>query len=246
MSKKQKASVRKPFYFDAFRDYSKAVAAEFAFFKGLLDAKEHIRGIPSNQSLQIALKEVTGFLQDQGRPLDIVVKFSVIDPRSNDPHTLLLGTQLKPPQGDSQPQVTHSLCLADNDSLLAKVHSDLDFHEGSMEKKPSPHTQMGGRVSKFLLKHCPNKEPKIHWHQKMDKPRLPALPTCTALLWHWAFLEYQSSEQASDFLKAEHWKRLVKQAEASVLSPFFSDGVRLITHHPADGLLNALYVPLNK
>jgi hypothetical protein len=246
MSKKHKAQARRTSYFAEFRDYSNAVAAELAFFNGLLAAKDHIRSISSNPSLRAALSQVAAFLLDQGRPLNIVVKFLVTDPRSEYEHTLLLGTQLEPPQPECLPQVTHFLCLADADSLLMKVHTDLDCHANAQEKKPSPHIQIGGRVPPTLWQHCFNVQPKVSWNTQVDKPRLPALPTCTALLWHWAFLEYSNSEEASDFLGAHHWKQLVKDAEATVLRPYFSDGLQLIQRRPAAGLLNALYVPLSK
>lgn len=246
MSKKPKAPAAKPSYFGESRDYAKVVAAEFAFFKGLVDAKNDISSIPSNPSLQTALKEITPFLNDQGRPVNIIVKFSVTDPRSNASHTLLLGTRLQPPQPQSHAQVTHFLCLADAESFLAKVHADFDFQPEAKEKKPSPHVQMGGRVFESLLQKHPHSQPTVCWNEGVDKPRLPSLPICTALLWHWAFLEYHDSEQISGFLKAWHWKELVKKAEAAVLRPYFEDGLRMIDDHPGNGLLNALYVPVPK
>lgn len=246
MSKNNKAAAQRSPYFATSRNYSDAVDAEFAFFKGLLAAKDHIRGFSANPSLQTALKQVAAFLIDQGQPLNIVVQFSVTDPRSKHKHTLLLGTQLEPPKPKCHPLVSHFLCLADADSFLTKVHADFDFHADAEEKKPSPHIQMGGRVPTSLLKHCASSQPKVCWNEKMDKPRLPSLPVCTALLWHWAFLEYSRDEQASDFLNAHHWKQLVKAAEATVLRPYFADGLHLMDNKPASDLLSALYVPLSK
>lgn len=246
MSKKPKAPTVKPSYFGESRDYAKVVAAEFAFFKGLVAAKNDISSIQRNQSLQAALKEVTPFLQDQGRPLNIIVQFSVTDPRSNASHTLLLGTRLQPPQPQSHPQVTHFLCLADAESFLAKVHADFDFHPEATEKKPSPHVQMGGGVSGPLLKCHQHSQPSVRWDEGMSKPRLPSLPICTALLWHWAFLEYRDNEQILGFLTAWHWNELVKKAESTVLGPYFKDGIEMIKEHPDKGLLNALYVPVIK
>ncbi len=246
MSKKPKTPAGKHSYFSESRDYAKVVAAEFAFFKGLVDAKNAISSIPRNPSLQTALKDITPFLNDQGRPLDIIVNFSVTDPRSNASHTLLLGTRLQPPQPQSHAQVTHFVCLADTASFLAKVHADFDFQPEASERKPSPHVQMGGGIPEALLKCHQLSEPIVRWQKGMSKPRLPSLPFCTALLWHWAFLEYPDSEQISGFLKAWHWKELVKRAEAAVLRPYFEDGLGMIENHPDKGLLNALYVPVDK
>ena len=246
MKKKTKTPEGKFSYFADSRDYAKVVLAEHAFFEGLLAAKNNIKCIAGNASLQKALKEVVGFLQDRGRPLEIVVKFHVNDPRSKVEQTLFLGTLLKPCQHKGHPQVTHFLCLADDDYLLAKVHSDLDFSGDVEERKPSPHVQMGGRVFESLIHHNTTKKLKVCWNESVDKPRLPSLPICTALLWHWAFLEYRDSEQISGFLDAWHWKELVKKAELAILRPYFVDGAELMDRHPASGLFNALYVPLNR
>jgi len=247
MSKNCKRSpAGEPWYFADSRDYAKVVAAEHAFFDGLVAAKNNISTMPGNQSLQAALREVTPFLHDQDRPLNILVKFAVTDPRSQAAHTLLLGTRLQPPQPKSHAQVTHFLCLADAESFLAKVHIDFDFHPEAEEKKPSPHVQMGGRVFTSLLGQHPHSRPTVCWNEGIDKPRLPSLPICTALLWHWAFLEYSDSEQVSGFLTAWHWNELVKKAEAAVLRPYFMDGLRIIDERPEKGFLKALYVPVAK
>lgn len=233
-------------YFAESRDYSKIIAAELEFFKGLVAAKNSISCIPGNPSVQTALREVTPFLSNQERPLSIIVQFAVTDPRSGAPHMLFLGTRLQPPKPQSHAQVTHFLCLADAESFLAKVHADFDFHPEAQEKKPSPHVQMGGRIFEALLKHHPHNRPTVCWNEGMDKPRLPSLPICTALLWHWAFLEYDGSEQISGFLRAWHWRDLVKKAEAAVLRPYFEDGLSMIDARPDEGLLTALYDPVSK
>ena len=244
MSKKPKPAVAKPCYFAEARSYAKVVEAEIAFFDGLIQAKNNIPNIPS---LQKSLKDAANFLQDhRGRSLNILVEFTVTDPRSGETHTMMLGTLLKPPQTKSHAQVTHFLCLADADHLLTKVHADFDFHPEADEKKPSPHVQLGGRMFDSIVEKLKNKGLKICWNDTVDKPRMPSLPISTALLWHWAFLEYQDSEQISGFLKNWHWKQLVKKAEQAVFLPFFRDGVQLIEGDPDKGFLNALYVPVPK
>lgn len=246
MSQSRRQLVAKPSYFAECRNYENAIAVEVAFFKGLLDAKDYIKGMLSNRSLQVACKEVASFLQDHGRPLDILVDFSVTDPRSSAVHTLFLGTQLNPPKKDCHAQVTHFLCLTDDNSILVKIHLDLDFHADASEKKPSPHVQIGGRAFPALFNKNASNKQTICWNEQLDKPRMPSLPTCTALLWHWAFLEYQGNEQVSDFLDTWHWKRLVQKAEESVLAPYFADASRLLQQKPAHGFFNALYFPLSK
>lgn len=247
MSKKDKLPpVKRLCYFGQSRDYSKIVAAELEFFRGLNDAKNQIASIPSNISIQAALRTISPFLQDQGRPLSILVKFEVTDPRSGAEHILFLGTNLQPPKPRSHAQATHFLCLADAETFLVKMHSDFDFYPEAQEKKPSPHVQMGGRVFEALLKQHPHGRPTVCWNEGVDKPRIPTLPLCTALLWHWAFLEYSGSEEVSGFLTAWHWKNLVKRAEEAVLRPYFEDGLAMIDTFPDKGLLNALYIPVDR
>ena len=225
-------------YFADTRDYGKVVDAEFAFFKGLVGGRN---ALPSDPSVQKVLGDVAGFLQDhQGRSLDVLVEFSVADPRTKAPHTIVLGTLLRPPQTNAPAVASHFLCLTNADSLLAKFHTDFDFEPGAREKKPSPHVQIGGRVSDLLKRRWPT----ILWDEDVDKPRLPALPLCTALLWQWAFLEYQGETLMSKFLKNQWWNKLVKDAEAAVLAPFFEDGARLMKNDPQQGLLKALYFPI--
>ena len=102
--------------------------------------------------------------------------------------------------------------------------------------------QMGGRVDAALAK----AGGQCCWREDVDKPRMPSIPICTALLWHWAFLEYRGAEQVTPILDAWWWNKIVQQAEQSVLRPFFDDGLKLITGKSKNRLLNAFYDPVPK
>lgn len=227
-------------YFAETRDYMKVVEAEAGFFKGLVMARAQL---PTTESLDATIRHMTGFIQDpKGREVNLTVEFDVRDPRKGTAYKLFLGTRLSPPKPNSNAEATHYLCIANENSLLAKFHADFDFDPSAAEKKPSPHVQIGGRIPPALLSRYSNQ----YWHTDVNKPRLPSLPISTALLWHWAFLEYQGDEMFAKFLKNDWWKKLIKDAESAVLRPFFEDGRRLMLDHPEKGLLNALYVPLNR
>jgi hypothetical protein len=186
----------------------------------------------------------SALLQDpKGRPLDVLVEFHVNDPRSKAPQNIYLGTKLSPPATESVPQVTHFFCLGDSSNLLTKIHHDRDFAAGAFEKKPLTHIQVGGRVAPSLAAKAGG---PCCWREDVDKPRIPSLPVCTALLWNWAFLEYQDAEQIALILEARWWGRIVQKAEESILKPFFDDGLKLINQKPQMGLLKAFYDPVPK
>ena len=241
MSKRAK-SVKVPrTYFDGARDYDKVVDAELKFYRGLI-AMGVKTDCPGNTSVAVSIKKMMDFTRDpKGRSIEFTVEFDVEDPRGGSTHKLFIGTELRPGSENSLPKATHYLCLADEQSLQAKFHADFDFDSGAKEKKPSPHVQIGGGIPGDLAERYPGKR---YWHPDLDKPRMPALPVCTALLWHWAFLEYENNQTFTRIRRKAHWNNLIKDAEDAVLKPFFSDGERLFRMQPAKGLLNALYVPL--
>ena len=193
MSKSSRNKETREHYFAQSREYQRVVEAEASFFKGLVNGKD---SIPNDPSIQKALRDVTAFLNDSGRPLSVQVSLSVSDPRNGKTGSIVLGTLIRPPEGQGHAEATYFLCLADSESLLCKFHVDFDFHVAADEKKPSPHVQIGGRVSPSLQKVAG----KCSWDMNLDKPRMPTLPVCTALLWHWAFLEYQHDALMSAFL----------------------------------------------
>jgi hypothetical protein len=226
-------------YFSKERNYSNLVEQEAQFFTRLLAAKDEFQG---NLTVRQALQNTSGFLQDPtGRDLSISVSFDVTDFRgkSNAPQKLFLGTRLQPRKStdpNQNPQFTQYFCLAEGGKLLTRVHFDREFTLEAAEKKPCPHIQFGGRPG-ALMNHAAH----MHWVELVDKPRIPSMPFCSALLWHWAFLEYQHVPEFARILRKPWWNETVKHAEASILNSFFSDGRRLIEYQPHYGLLNAFY-----
>jgi hypothetical protein len=228
-------------YFAEAGDYPGIVEAEVAFFKVLIDKKDELR---FNHSFYQALRDASYFLEDpKGRPLNVLVEFPVNDPRSHAPQTIYLGTKLSPPTPQVEAHVTHYLCLGDTSSLLTKIHHDRDFNPAASEKKPLTHIQTGGRVDAGLAARAAG---NCCWKDSVDKPRIPSIPLCTALLWHWAFLEYRGAEQFAPIFEAWWWNQTVQKAEQSVLKPFFVDGVRLLAEKPTARLLDAFYTPVPK
>jgi len=228
-------------YFARSRDYLSIIDVECEFFAALAQKKDELIG---NYTIHKALAAANQFLEDpQGRPVQVLVRFEVNDPRTEAPHLIYLGTSLSPANGQAHAQVSHYLCLGDGSSLLTKLHHDHDFNPIATERKPSPHMQTGGRVDTTLSGMGGG---PCCWRDDVDKPRVPSIPFCTALLWHWAFLEYPDAEQIAPIVKTSWWPRIVKDAEISLLKPFFNDGFKLLDERPAMGLLKALYEPVAK
>jgi hypothetical protein len=239
-SKKKQAEVPKH-YFDDVRNYGHIAKAEEVFFKSLIAKRSELR---TNYTLYQALEKANHFLGDpNGRVLDILVEFEVDDQHRQKHQKMHLGTLLCPRATGSDAQVTHFLCLSEDTDFLAKIHLDRDFSSNDPGGKPTPHIQVGGRVSASLAAKVSGAK---FWRDDLDKPRIPSMPVCSALLWHWAFLEYRNDQNIIPFLGADWWAAIVREAEESVLKPFFEDGAKLIADKPISGLLNAFYTPVTR
>jgi len=239
MTKKNKQPDIVPHYFDDVRSYANIARAEAIFIESLIAKKSEIR---NNYTLHQALEKAVHFLGDpNGRVLDMLVEFEVDDQHRQKRQKMHLGTLLCPQATGSDAQVTHFLCLSEDTDYLAKIHLDRDFSSNDPGGKPTPHIQIGGRVSKSLAAKIAG---TAFWRDDLDKPRIPSMPVCSALLWHWAFLEYRNDQNIIPFLGADWWAAMVRDAEESVLKPFFDDGAKLMAEKPASGLLNSFYVPL--
>jgi len=239
MSKKNTAPAIATHYFDDVRSYANIAKAEETFLKSLIAKKSELR---NNYTIHQALEKAVYFLGDPpGRALDIMVEFEVDDPDRKKRQKMHLGTLLSPPTSKDEAQVTHYICLSEEADFLAKIHLDRDFSLNDPGGKPTPHIQIGGRVSKTLAAKVTGVP---FWKDDLDKPRVPSMPVCSALLWHWAFLEYRKDQNIVPFLGADWWIAVVREAEQFVLKPFFDDGAKLLSNKQASGLLDSFYVPL--
>jgi hypothetical protein len=208
------------------RDYRLISQIELDFFSSLSSCAHHFKGAESpgdwSHTVAAALANAITFLNSGGNdPLNVIVCFDVSDCRPrNQGHfdRMYLGTKLVPSLIAKERQVTHFLALAKAASCEVKIHFDLDFDVDADERKPSPHLQIGGRALKTR-----NTELDVTWNGGLDKPRLPCLPYCTALLWHAAFLEFQECTSVGRFVGQNWWRNLVKKAETALWQPFCDD-----------------------
>jgi hypothetical protein len=235
----------KQYYFSDSRDYEKVVTAEHVFFKELVESRTSISSAGGIRDAQGAAHQ---FSQDISKGLNLIARFAVDDPRpkSNIQYTMILGTLLIPSDGQCFPLVTHFMALSTGAEIEVKVHLDYDFDPNAKEQKPSPHFQSGGRFKEAILGAFPSEDLKVKWDTDIDKPRFPALPMCTALFWHSAFMEFQETPEIKAILATARWKKLIKNAEARVLGPFLEDAQRLLELHATEGLINAFYMQIEK
>jgi hypothetical protein len=228
-------------YFNNIRQYKIIAELERDFFKLLLEKKNELSTVPS---IQQALNNAVRFIQDpMGVPLNVLVEFEVYDTHRCKRQTMYLGTKLVPKAPSSDAQVTHGICMVEEGEYLAKIHIDRDFSSKDPTSNPSPHVQTGGRPFPGVEKKITGKP---FWKDDVDKPRIPSIPFSTALLWHWAFMEYPCDRRTAPFLHTGWWPTLIRKTEEAVLKPFFDDGSKLMQYKSASGLLQAFYIPLAK
>jgi hypothetical protein len=175
------------------------------------------------------------------------VAFDASDPRSGKLHEIVLGANInlaKPPH-----LATYFFAIGgkdDNDKriILRKVHFDLQNSKGSNEPKPTLHLQVAGGPSPALLERGYEEAAFSHLEPAFEKPRVPCLPQCFALLVHTALLEYHSTDDnLRKFVQSSGWLSIVRNAEEVVLKPFFEYGhQRFVSAAKGSGsLLNYFY-----
>jgi hypothetical protein len=114
--------------------------------------------------------------------------------------------------------------------ILRKFHFDYEPIErrNAAEPKPSVHFQVCGKLS---AKHIAEgyKESRIeHLYPHFEKPRVPCQPTSIALLLNWLLLEFQNDSVSQSILKNPRWRKLVANAERTVVKPYFDAGLNFL------------------
>lgn len=108
--------------------------------------------------------------------------------------------------------------------VIRKLHFDIEpiqFRQGQ-EIKPTAHLQVCGTISPSMERVGFLHEHVKHHYPEFEKPRIPVMPTCMALLINWVLLEFQSDSSAAAILRNTQWRKLVRKAERTILKPYFS------------------------
>lgn len=115
--------------------------------------------------------------------------------------------------------------------ILRKAHFDYEpvSNRNHSEPKPSVHMQICGKYSRHHAAAGYEPQRLSALYPEFEKPRIPLPPTSLALLLNWLLLEFQNGSAAQPILKDERWRKLVCDAERTVLIPYFKGGAEYLT-----------------
>lgn len=190
-----------------------------------------------------------GKAKNMGR-LSIHLRFTARDPRMKATHPLHLielGALIEPT--GIPPLVTYFFAIGEKASQnqcvgLRKLHFDLDLAATSHEYKPIHHMQLPGRMSADLTEVGYQTDAFDFLNPKLDKPRIPSLPTSIAVLAHSALLEYVSTDnRIANFIRSSEWLATVVQSERYIIRTFLDHSLTWLnkTTNDKNSLISYLY-----
>jgi len=107
--------------------------------------------------------------------------------------------------------------------VARKFH--FDFEPATMrnvaESKPTFHLQLCGELSKHHEIEGYTENDISHLLPSWSQPRVPAQPMSLALVLNWLFIEFGCEAPVRDVRLNPRWRSLVREAERSVLKPYF-------------------------
>jgi hypothetical protein len=186
---------------------------------------------------------------ENSKSLNLHISFRAADPRAAaaaSMHYIELGGEIS---GGTHPQISYFFAIGCDESGgyregLRKLHFDVDPVFSDIEPKPIVHIQFPGRMSPKLVQAGYKTDAFDLLHPKLDKPRIPSIPTSFALLVHWAFLEYHMTDpKIGALIAAPEWLSIVNAAEKQFLTPYFrfSQQWRQRTENEKRSLLSYFY-----
>lgn len=134
------------------------------------------------------------------------------------------------PSNDNKDEISHlsySVLIGQDaypsKRVARKFH--FDFEPASMrnnaESKPTFHLQLCGELSSHHQALGYTEDDIIHLLPSWSQPRVPAQPTSLALILNWLFIEFGHEAVVKNARLAPRWQSLVREAERSVLKPYF-------------------------
>lgn len=114
--------------------------------------------------------------------------------------------------------------------IVRKLHFDFEpiGFRGGADPKPSSHMQLCGTFSAAHLA-AGYQESRLHaLYPRVEKPRVPTMPTSLALMLNWLLLEFQSTTAAQAILNDPAWRTAVVEAERLVLVPYFESAATFL------------------
>lgn len=130
---------------------------------------------------------------------------------------------------------TYSLVICEDDKekskIIRKIHFDYEHAnliQQSSEKKPSFHIQICGKLSPHLKKIGYEDADIEAFSPGFEKPRIPSMPICLAILINWVLLEFDCDKTAKRILMNDQWRKHVADAERKILKPYFKNGLEFL------------------
>lgn len=145
------------------------------------------------------------------------------------------------PEGDEIRQLSYSVLIgqaAHPSKLVArKFHFDFEpvGQRNLAESKPTFHLQMCGELSPHHLIEGYTEENVAHLLPSWSQPRVPALPMSLALVLNWLFIEFGHEASVANARQNPRWRSLVRDAEKSILKPYFDDCSKFLSDAARDG-----------
>jgi hypothetical protein len=120
--------------------------------------------------------------------------------------------------------------------VARKFH--FDFEPASLrnaaESKPTFHLQLCGELSKHHESEGYTEDHIGHLLPSWSQPRVPAQPMSLALVLNWLFMEFGREAPVRDARLNPRWRSLVREAERSVLKPYYEACSNFLTSRGKD------------
>lgn len=117
-------------------------------------------------------------------------------------------------------------CDKKKSKIIRKLHFDYEneilIHKSS-EKKPSNHLQICGKLSRYLKELGYDDADLEVLAPGFEKPRMPFMPMCLAILINWVMLEFNNDNNAKAIIRNPRWRKHVAEVERKVLLPYINE-----------------------
>ncbi len=117
--------------------------------------------------------------------------------------------------------------------VARKFHFDFEpiTNRNLSELKPTYHFQLCGELSEHHKSEGYVDDDIGHLLPRWSQPRIAAPPMSLTLLLNWLLIEFGSDPTIVNARKSSHWQALVRQAEATILKPYFQAAHEFFESH---------------
>jgi hypothetical protein len=213
-------------YFSECLNFGQLIEVENCFFNKIYA----LRGDPAftgSAPFQRALPKICEIIKDKARkPFLLSIKIPIPVPRLNGNSWLRIGSKFQP----DERLASYSMAIHHGGVWKCKLRFDFDAKRRALDDKkeshPFSHIQLGGDLAKDEVDIGCDKR----WDDDIDIPRIPCMPCSSAILWHFAFLQFKNTPSFNRFLKSHWWNNIIIDAEAQLWGSYFTDLNAIVQH----------------